>query len=242
MTAAVRLHRRRGRESHGATLLEGPHLLEAALAAGIEPKRVFVAGGDAAGAALARSSGGEVLLVDARTLAKLATTATPQSPVAVVAIPESDAPPGGRVLVSWGVSDPGNCGTLIRIAAAFGYGYLAGPESADVWSPKVLRAAAGAHFAARIGRVATIAEVRSGGRVVVATVARGGTPPGPLPVAAAVLVGSEAHGLPDAIVAAADLRFTIPTTGHVESLNAAVAGAIVAYVGALGTATNLRGS
>jgi TrmH family RNA methyltransferase len=57
-----------------------------------------------------------------------------------------------------------------------------------------------------------------------------------------VLVGSEAHGLPDAIVAAADLRFTIPTTGLVESLNAAVAGAIVAYVGALGTATNLRGS
>jgi TrmH family RNA methyltransferase len=242
VTAAVRLHRRRGRESEGETLLEGPHLLEAAVAAGIRPKRIFVASGDAAGEALARSLGGQVLSVDERTLAKLATTATPQSPVAVIAIPDRPVPAGGRVLVAWGVSDPGNCGTLIRIAAAFGYGYLAGPESADVWSPKVLRAAAGAHFAARIGHVATLDAVRLGGRAVVATVARDGTPPGPLPDAAAVMVGSEAHGLPDEIVSAADLRVTIPTSGAVESLNAAVAGGIVAYVGALGTTTNLTGS
>lgn len=242
MTAAVRLHRRPGRETEGETLLEGPHLLEAAVSAGVTPKRVFVAAGDSAGKELARRSGGDVLLVDERTLAKLATTTTPQGPVAVIAIPDRSVPAGGRVLVAWGVSDPGNCGTLIRIAAAFGFGYLSGPGSADVWSPKVLRSAAGAHFAVRVGQVTTLDAVRSGGRAVVATVARHGAPPGPLPDAAAVLVGSEAHGLPDEIVAAADLRVTIPTTGAVESLNAAVAGAIVAYVGALGTTTNLTGS
>ena len=138
------------------------------------------------------------------------------------------------MIVAWGVSDPGNCGTLIRIAAAFGYGYLSGPESADVWAPKVLRSAAGAHFSIAIGVAETLDQVRNGGRSVVASVARGGSTPGPLPAAVAVLVGSEAHGLPESVVEASDERVTIPTTGGVESLNAAMAGAILAFLGATG--------
>ena len=67
---------------------------------------------------------------------------------------------------------------------------------------------------------------------MVATVARGGSKPGALPAAAAILVGNEARGLPDEVVAEADIMVTIPTSGSVESLNAAMAGAIVAYLGA----------
>ncbi len=234
MAAAIRLHRRRGRLESNETLLEGPHLIAAALAAGLRPIRVFLSADDLTGRRLVEGVGCEVRVVEPKTLERLGTTDTPQSPIAVVSIPDNPPGPGGRVIVAWGVSDPGNCGTLIRISAAFGYGYLAGPESADSWSPKVLRSAAGAHFSVATGVVDTIDAVRDGGRSVVATVVQGGAVPGPLPASAAVLVGSEAHGLPESVVAAADQRVTIPTTGAVESLNAAMAGAIVAYLGAVG--------
>lgn len=218
----------------GATLLEGPHLVAAAVEAGVPLVRVFAAAGDHDGIALADSAGVPVVVVAADVVAVLGTTEQPQSPIAVMPIPGPAVPPGGRVLVAWGVSDPGNCGTLIRSAAAFGYGYLSGPGTADTWSPKVLRAGAGAHFATGHGTADDLAAVRSGGRTIVATVARDGHPPGRLPPDAAVLVGSEAHGLPDDLVAMADDLITIPTAAGVESLNAGVAGAIVAYLGVFG--------
>lgn len=242
MVAAVRLHRGRDRAETCATLLEGPHLVAAAVAARFPLTRIFVTPGDGEGRELARRSGAEMLVVDDRTLGRLGTTEQPQSPIAVIAVPRTVPPPGGRVIVAWGVGDPGNCGTLIRIAAAFGYGYLSGPESAEPWSPKVLRSAAGAHFSVPVGEITTIEEAAAGGRVLVATVARDGDLPGPLPSDAAILVGNEARGLPEGIVGRAYRRITIPTTGRVESLNAAVAGAIVAYLGATGPGTNLSDS
>lgn len=236
---ALRLHRARGRDAAQATLLEGPHLVAAAVAAGVALGTVFVVADDAAGRDLAVRGRGDAVVVDEATLRRLGTTETPQSPVAVISVPPPAVSVGGRVIVAWGVADPGNCGTLIRIAAAFGYGFLAGPQCAEPWSPKVLRSAAGAHFALSVGRIAAVDEARAGGRILVATVVRGGAAPGPLPDAAAILVGNEAHGLPDDVVAAADRWVTIPTNGRVESLNAAVAGAIVAYLGATGPGTNL---
>ncbi len=213
--------------------------MAAAVAAGVNLGSVFVAVGDAVGRDLAAAGHGDLVVVDEATLRRLGTTETPQSPVAVISVPPPADVAGGRVIVAWGVSDPGNGGTLIRVAAAFGYGFLAGPGCVEPWSPKVLRSAAGAHFSVALGRVDTIDEARAGGRLLVATVARGGVVPGPLPPAAAIVVGNEAHGLPAEVVAAADLVVTIPNTGAVESLNAAVAGAIVAYLGAAGPATNL---
>lgn len=223
----------------GETLLEGPHLVGAAVAAKASLTRIFIAVDDEQGRTLAAASSAPVTLVDRDVLDHLGSTGTPQSPIAVLSIPGGDLGPGGRVLVPWGVSDPGNCGTLLRSAAAFGYGFGAGPGTADLWAPKVLRAAAGAHFVTRVGRIADMSALRAGGRQVVATLARGGDEPGPLPDAVAILVGSEAHGLPDDLVAASDRRITIATVPGVESLNAAVAGAIVAYLGAPNPATNL---
>ncbi len=238
----MRLQRRRGREASGGALLEGPHLVAAAIDAGLHFRSLFVLDGDTAGQALARDGGVVALVVDARTLAKLSTTATPQSPVAVVAVPGGAVAPGGRVVVPWGLSDPGNLGTLVRIAAAFGYGLLVGPGCADLWSPKVLRSAAGAHFMTALGSVASLLEVRSGGRTLVATVARGGVAPGALPEAAAVLIGSESHGLGPELIAEADIRVTVPMRTGVESLNAAVAAAIVLYSGRGIPGTNLPAS
>jgi TrmH family RNA methyltransferase len=235
---AARLGRARDRRRLGRTLLEGPGLVAEAVAAGIVPETVFVLSDDGAGAELAAASRGRVLMVSEQVLARVSTTQHPQSPVAVIAIPPSSARPGRRALVAWQLGDPGNCGTLIRTAAAFGYDYLAGPGSADTWSPKVLRAAAGSHFRAGIGDADTLDDVASG-RTLVATVVAGGDPPGPLPPDAAILIGSEPQGLPPEVVAACATAVTVPMLGGVESLNAAVAGAIVAFLGAWDPGANL---
>ncbi len=192
-------------------------------------ERVFATPADAVLAERARAAGVEVVVVSAEIIARLSTTETPQSPVAVVAVGGDEIPGDGDVLVAWGVGDPGNVGTLIRTAAAFGWGFVAGPETADPWSPKALRAGAGGHFRVPIGRCASLEEL--GGRLVVATVAVGGDPPEALGGAdpLAVVVGDEAKGLPESVVAAAGARVTIAMPGGTESLNAAVAGAIVVY-------------
>ncbi len=230
MQEAVRLHEARGRAESGRALLEGPKLLGEAVAAGIRVEQVFALPDDAPSAEAARACGAELILVDERGLRRLATTEHPQSPVAVMTIPPAVLPAGGHLLVAWGVGDPGNVGSLIRCAAAFGFGFAAGPGTADPWASKVLRAAAGGHFRAGAVRVESLDVLRRGGRRLAATVARDGIPPAALPPGPlALLVGDEAHGLPDAVVEACDLAVTIPMPGGAESLNAAVAGAIVAY-------------
>jgi TrmH family RNA methyltransferase len=207
-------------------------VLAEALATGVVPLRVFVAADRPP--PVPDDGAIEIVTVTAAVLARISGTETPQGVVAVIAVPEPGLPAGGGLLVAWGVSDPGNVGTLVRSAAAFGLGFAAGPGCADPWSPKVVRSGAGAHFRTPIGRVAALDEL--GPRVTVAAVARGGDPSASLRGLpdAAILVGDEASGLPGEIAAAADRRVTVPMPGGTESLNAAVAGSILAYEAAGG--------
>jgi TrmH family RNA methyltransferase len=226
----VRLQEARARAESGRALLEGPHLLAEAMGAGVRVERVFALPDDAASAEAAHACGAELVVVDERGLRRLATTDHPQSPVAVLVLPAAKPAAGGHLLVAWGVSDPGNVGSLIRSAAAFGMGFAAGPGTADPWAPKVLRSSAGGHFRAGAARVGSVDGLRGGGRLLVATVAREGIAPASLPaVPLAILVGEEARGLPPEVVGACDLAVTIPMPGGTESLNAGVAGAILAY-------------
>lgn len=228
---AARLHRSRDRRREGLTLLEGPHLLADAVAAGARVQSVFAVSHDDQSASLARDHGIELLVVDDRALARLAGTESPRGPVAVVEIPPP-APLGSEsaLLVSWGVSDPGNVGTMIRTAAGFGwrFGYTVG--TADPWSPKVLRSAAGYQFRVALSPISGLDELRQAGFKVLATVVEGGRAPEmPLPTPLALLVGEEATGLPDVVVAGSDDRLSIPMPGGTESLNAAVAAGIMVY-------------
>jgi len=103
---------------------------------------------------------------------------------------------------------------------------------ADLWSPKVLRAGMGAHFAGRISRMERPDDLLGGTSTTVATVVSGGSPPGTIPRDGSVtlLVGSEAHGLPRGVVEHCDRAMTIPMSGGFESLNAAIAGSIAMYL------------
>lgn len=217
---AARLHRARERRTRGLTLVEGPDVLRDVADSGAEIVEVF-------GVDPAEGSG--IVPVDQRALDRLAGTKSPRGPVAVVQIPTEWLDRERSVLVSVGVADPGNMGTMIRTAAAFGWGFAYTEGSADPWSPKTIRAGAGGQFQTSVARVGSIAEL--GEWQTIATVARDGEPPSSMPDGrVAVLIGEEAHGLPESAVEAAGHRMTIPTSGPTESLNAAVAAGIAMYL------------
>jgi TrmH family RNA methyltransferase len=220
-------------------LVEGPNLLSEAIRAGITIETVFAGLEDEWGPRLAREAGAELVEVDEPVLRRLADTKSPRGPVAVAVIPPSVTPRGDLLWLDTG--DPGNVGTLIRTAAAFGFGVSLGPRAADPWSPKVLRASAGAVFGVEC---AVDGSLPADG-LVVATVVRDGIDVREAADAlddarpVVVLVGDEAAGLGSEQIEGADLRVTIPMPGGTESLNASIAGAIVAYE--LGRARNSAG-
>jgi TrmH family RNA methyltransferase len=125
----------------------------------------------------------------------------------------------------WHVGDPGNVGTLLRGADAFGAGIALSSGCADPTGPKALRASAGAVFRVPLARFDEAPSPR------VALVARGGDPLASLelPPRVTFVLGAEREGLPDDVVAACELRATIPQPGEAESLNVAMAGAIALY-------------
>jgi TrmH family RNA methyltransferase len=136
------------------------------------------------------------------------------------------APVGPLCVALWGVNDPGNVGTVLRSALAFGAGSVAlGPGTADPFGPKAVRASMGAVFAVPVARVGAVEDLP--GRTV-ALVARAGRPLRDTEVEEVTLVvGSEREGLPAEVVAGCDQVAHIPIRS--ESLNAAMAATIGLY-------------
>lgn len=225
---AARLHRARIRKERCQTLVEGPNLLADAVAARTSIRTVFALASDGMSARLADVHGLDLLLVDQRALGRLAGTETPRGPIAIVDLPEDDLPTDRNVLVACGVSDPGNVGTLIRTAAAFGWSYAYTEGAADPWSPKTMRAGAGGQFQTPIVRLDGLSDLQ-GWKTVATVVADGSSLDSVGAGRIAVLVGEEASGLDEKTASAADIRVTVPLTGPSESLNAAVAAGIVVY-------------
>ncbi len=232
---AGRLHRAKYRRATGKTLLEGPHVIAAAQAAGFELELLFALEEDDSTRA-ATAAGVTVARVTEPVMRKLAPTEHPRGPVAVAAIPTAGTLEPVDTVVLCGVRDPGNAGTLIRSAAAFTFQVAATADTVDVWSPKVLRAAAGAHFVVNLVAGITVDDVISAGVMPVALLAHadGTEEPGPEVRPIGLLVGNEAHGLGEDLVAKAVATLTVPTSGAVESLNAAVAGSIAMFAIAAG--------
>jgi TrmH family RNA methyltransferase len=180
--------------------------------------------------------GAHLALVAEPVMAKLAATEQPRGPVAIGVRPQDAVLAGADTVVLCGISDPGNAGTLIRSAAAFGFQVAATQETVDLWSPKVLRAAVGAHFLVNLATEVTVAALAEAGVHLVALMPRDDHPGDPEPNVQPIglLVGNEAHGLAPELVAAAETTLTVPTSSSVESLNAAVAGSIAMFAIAQG--------
>ena len=219
--AGVRLVRRlvsrHQRERTGLFACEGEDLVEAALAAGLVPEAALV---DAERPVEIR--GAE--LVEPALIAELSTLAHPPRVIAVFradALPRGADRPFGLAL--WRVADPGNVGTLLRTADAFGAFVALSPGCADPTGPKALRASAGAVF-----RVPTLPFDEAPGRRI-GLVAHGGERLDELELGPGTtfLLGAEREGLPAEVDC--DVRATIPTSGPAESLNVAAAGAVALY-------------
>jgi RNA methyltransferase, TrmH family len=141
------------------------------------------------------------------------------------------------VVVMAGVQDPGNVGTIVRSAEAFGAtGAVAARGTADPWSPKALRASAGSALRLPVLRGAALAvllaQLKMGGLKVYATRAAAGEAQEigqDLTQPCAILIGSEGAGLPAEVLRVSDATIAIPMSGQVESLNAGIAAAVVLY-------------
>jgi RNA methyltransferase, TrmH family len=163
--------------------------------------------------------------VEPSLLAEVSTLGHPPRVIGVFR--RADLPIGVRqlTLALWHVGDPGNVGTLLRSADAFGAGVALSEGCADPTSPKALRASMGALFRVPLSGFDEPAGPR------VALVPRGGTPLPQVSLDGEVVfvLGAEREGLPADVLAACSAQASIPQAGDAESLNVAVAGAIALY-------------
>ena len=239
------LGRRSERVRAGVQVVEGPTLLAEALAAGrvvdvyVEPDPPPAV---AAAVADARAAGVPVHALARGVVARVADAVTPPPVLATVRLVPADVDGlvaaigrDGVALLLAGVGDPGNVGTLVRTAEAAGLSAVAlTAGSADPTAPKVVRAAAGSSFRVPVAtdlgprdleRLQAAGVRLVGARATDAEAHDQADLSGP----AAIVLGSEAHGVPDDVAAGIDAWVRIPLAPTVESLNVAAAGAVLAF-------------
>jgi TrmH family RNA methyltransferase len=239
VAAGLRLHKRAFRDEDRRFLVEGAQGVREALAAtppAIE--RLFVGDELDPSAVRATEVGVDVVVAADAVLARLAETVTPQGVVGVAPFLDValEAVPTGCVAVLHDVRDPGNAGTIVRSADAAGAsGVVFGGASVDPYNAKTVRAAAGSMFHVPIVRGAPTAEaigqLRHRGHRILAMDARGSKSLYATDVAGPVafLFGNEAHGLPQDVVALADVTVRVPQVGAAESLNLAAAATVCLF-------------
>ncbi|MFM7263020.1 MAG: TrmH family RNA methyltransferase [Acidimicrobiales bacterium] len=221
--------RRSARAEAGLFVVQGRVLLEDAASAGVDIREVYVREGEDAPQCVRSVP----FVLDARTFDSVNDTVTPQGVLAVCAVPShrpAEVSDRTWYVVADGVSDPGNLGTIIRSAEAAGAdGVFVCGDAVDVWSPKTVRASAGAVFHVPVRLVESLGDLHALGLRIVGTTShsgavdmRGADFRGPV----ALVLGNEAHGLsPDAPV---DEWVCVPHEGRAESLNVAMAAAVLA--------------
>ena len=238
------LGRGQARQEESAFVVEGVRLAEEALAAGWKPRLVLYSSDlSARGLALLpafQEAGAELELVDSQLMRRISETHTPQGilavlPLRTLALPESLH----FLLVVDGVRDPGNLGSILRTAAAAGVqALLLPPGSADAYAPKVVRAAMGAHFRLPIQKlewtqIEHILKPAGLPRYLKVYLADAGAglayTQADLRAPLALIIGGEAAGAGMISQGLADDRLHIPMPGGMESLNAAIAAAVLLF-------------
>lgn len=242
----ARLLTARGRREQQAFLVEGIRLLEEVLRAGYPVHKLYYTA-----ASLSRERGQALVNrlqqqgvpcqeVSETVLAKLSATETPQGLVAVVPVrqptPNLPAAEGRLMLLLDGIQDPGNLGTILRTAHAVGVREVwLTPDCCDLYNPKTVRATMGALFYLPCRELnepeQTIKTAAELGWLVTATALDGAVPYFQLnwQRPRLLLLGNEGRGLKPELLALARERVTIPMPGGAESLNVAVAAAILMY-------------
>jgi TrmH family RNA methyltransferase len=240
-----------GRDGSSLAGIEGPNLLQEALRAGLRVPTIFIAqGAEHLLEGLALPAETEVLLLPRELLDSALATETPQPVAALIEPPEwswSDMLGGAEkakplqanakplIVVLAGLQDPGNLGTILRSAEAFGAsGVLSLPGTVSEWNPKAVRASAGSVFRLpllSVGAEDCFARLRKTGVKIWTTAVHGAEAADRVDLTGPVvlMIGNEGNGVPQELAALAEGAVTIPCPGPVESLNAAAAASVLLY-------------
>jgi len=230
----------RERKKAGQTILDGDHLVRAALEAGWTPEAILVSSAGLQKPEIASlidqaQSSSPVFLIPDELMQQISPVATSAGLLALVATPvDGPLPSSGDAILLDQVQDAGNLGTLMRSACAAGILHvLLTPGCAQAWSPKVLRAAMGAHFIVSVFEGVDAAVWLAGyqGQVYATALGHGALDlyEADLTAEGAWLFGAEGAGLSPALLAMASQRLTIPMHGEIESLNVAAAAAVCLF-------------
>ena len=231
------------RRKQGRAIIEGENLIAAFLESGREVESLMLSKAASSRpefVALATQSGTAPTVLSDQLFRSIVDVETPAGIAAEIAIPlaAGQLKSADSCVLLDAIQDTGNVGTILRSAAAFGIRHaVLGRGCADPWSPKVLRAAAGAHFSLDISETADLvaAMAEFGGRIA-CTMPRDGVPLANADLSGRIgwLLGAEGQGVGEALAAQATLKVTIPMPGGAESLNVAAAAAICFYETAVG--------
>lgn len=227
----------------GEVAIEGMHLVEEAIRAGLRLGTVFFSKSaqERAHKLIPQiSSHAEVLLLPDDIFASAVPSETPQGVAAQVkvktfAIEEAFLPAPALLVISAGLQDPGNLGTIARSAEAFGAtGMLLAERTVSPWNWKAARASAGSMFrlpTVKVELAKALQDVKTRGVRVLATSSHKGTTISRVDLrgAVALVVGNEGAGLPKEVLAQADEIVAIPHSSRVESLNAGIAASVILY-------------
>ena len=222
---AAKLKQAKYRQQEKLFLIEGFHLLEMAVQAKVVEK-VFAL-------KEIESLAADQYLVSEEILKKLASSQNPQGVVAVCRVQEEKNLSCEHILYLDAISDPGNLGTILRTALAFGYfDVILSPNSVSAYNEKALSASQGAIFGLNIlnGDLTTLADLKTKGYQIIATALKKSVPLDVVNVQKkhVVVLGNEARGISEEALSLADCAVRIEISG-IDSLNVAVAGGIVLY-------------
>lgn len=229
------------RTADGLLAIEGEHLVQEALASRLRIATVFIQTGcEALLDRLGVPSHTEILSLPPDVFASAVHTESPQGIAAFIeprpfTLDQIFAPPHPLLLIAAGLQDPGNLGTLIRSAEAFGAsGFITLPGTVSTDNQKALRASAGSIF--RLPGITLcedhiVHELAQRKITTVAAVVVDGKPLSQLDLtrSTAIIIGNEGNGIQPSVLRRVDARVTVPMPGPIESLNAAIAGSILLY-------------
>lgn len=243
---AAQLKEKKFRDQQKAFLVDGIKLFDEAVASGAEIKAVFALAQFASYCENKVGDRAEVFEITQPVLEKLTQEKSPEGVVCVVSFPSSihvftdvysSPAEGDRIEMMWSVRDPGNMGTILRSAAAFGVDTLIiSSDCADIYNPRTVRGSMGAIFRQKVvvcsDFCGTVAALKSCGYSIYAALpSEKALPISKIPLGRKVsfIIGNEGHGLTDEIIETAGNAAYIPMSRGTESLNAAIAASVIMY-------------
>ena len=233
------LEKKKNREEAGLYICEGAKLCREAVGR-CRVKYAVIREDRAEGEllSLCEGSGGEVIVLSESAYSKISKDSAPDGVAFVIEIDDcpDESFEGERVVMLDCVRDPGNVGTVVRSAAAFGFDRVILCDCADIYNPKTVRATMGAMFKMKLTVCESTGGIieklrKEGRRVIAAALGESALTLGeaPLLFSDCIVIGNEGHGVSDETISACSDVIKIPMTDKTESLNAAIAASVILW-------------